>query len=406
VTTRIRTVTFTLLQHVRAATLADDGKKGTRAPYGGHQKATRGATGLDTRKERYGPGVNAPQAETVLIDPRSDPRWRQLAIGSLGSVFTSPPWISAVCATYGFTPAAIIRLDWEGQPRAGLAWVPINDLRGDRLSSLPFSDRAEPLTSDQVDWKTLVEGIITDTAPLTLRCLDTTVAASDARFREVAAAAWHGTPLDGGVEAIYRRLSQHARRNIGISEREGVRIEARTDRDAVHRFHRLHVSLRKRKYRLLAQPVELFDYIWDAFAPNDAIVTMLAHAGDTLIAGAIFLVWGDTLYYKFGASLHEHLALRPNDAIFWAGICWAVQRGAHLLDWGLSDLDQPGLITYKRKWATKQRRIVTLRAGGEHARSNTEAGPMLSELTKLFTDDSVPDEVTRKAGALLYRYFC
>ncbi|MGH3779325.1 MAG: hypothetical protein ACRDRO_01530, partial [Pseudonocardiaceae bacterium] len=67
---------------------------------------------------------------------------------------------------------------------------------------------------------------------------------------------------------------------------------------------------------------------------------------------------------------------------------------------------QPGLIAYKRKWATEQRQIVTLRAGGEHARSSSQAGAMLGELTRLLTDDSVPDEVTRQAGALLYRYFC
>ncbi len=321
-------------------------------------------------------------------------------------MFTSPPWIDAVCATYGFTPAAHIRLDWDGTPRAGLAWVPISDIRGDRLSSLPFSDRAEPLTDDPGDWKGLIDGVITETAPLTLRCFEGTVPVSDPRFRQVAVAAWHGTPLGGSIEEIRRRLSQHARRNIGISERDGVVVQPRTDRDAVRLFHGLHVSLRKRKYRLLAQPVELFEHIWDAFAPDDAIVTMLARAGDTLVAGAVFLAWGDTLYYKFGASLHEYLALRPNDAIFWAGIRWALQRGARLLDWGLSDLDQPGLIAYKRKWATEERRIVTLRAGGERARSSSEAGPMLGRLTELLTDDSVPDEVTRKAGALLYRYFC
>ncbi len=352
--------------------------------------------------------MNAPttQPETVRTDPRTDPRWRRLATGAHGSVFTSPPWIDAVCATYDFTPVGTILLDWEGQPRAGLAWVPISDIRGDRLVSLPFSDRAEPLTDDQVDWKALVDGVIAAAAPLTLRCFDTAVPVGDPRFHQVAAAAWHGTPLDGDVEEIRRRLSQHARRNITVSERDGVRIEAHTDRDAVHRFHRLHVSLRKRKYRLLAQPVELFDRIWDAFAADDAIVTMLAHAGDELIAGAVFLTWGDTLYYKFGASRHEHLALRPNDALFWAGIRWGAQRGAQLVDWGLSDLDQPGLISYKRKWATEERRIVTLRAGGEHARSDSQAGAMLGELTRLLTDDAVPDEVTRQSGALLYRYFC
>jgi CelD/BcsL family acetyltransferase involved in cellulose biosynthesis len=352
--------------------------------------------------------VKAPatQEDTVLADPRSDPRWHQLALGSHGSVFTSPPWIGAICATYGFTPAAALRLGWDGQPRAGVAWVPINDIRGDRISSLPFSDRAEPLTDDPADWKALTSGVITAAAPLTLRCFDTAVPAGDPRFARIAAAAWHGTPLHGGIEDIRRRLSQHARRNISISERDGVRVEARTDRDAVHQFHGLHVALRKHKYRLLAQPVDLFDHIWSAFAPGNGIVTMLAHAGDELIAGAMFLAWGGSWYYKFGASRHDHLALRPNDAIFWAGIRWAVEQEARLVDWGLSDLDQPGLVSYKRKWATEERQIVTLRAGGEHARSHAEAGPMLGELTRLFTEETVPDEVTKQAGALLYRYFC
>jgi CelD/BcsL family acetyltransferase involved in cellulose biosynthesis len=351
-------------------------------------------------------GVEAAEPESVVVDPRCDPRWRELALGRLGSVFTSPPWIDAVCGTYGFTPSASVRLDWDGTPRAGLAWVPISDIRGDRLSSLPFSDRAEPLTDDPTDWKALADGVITSAAPLTLRCFDAAVPVTDPRFNQIGAAAWHGTPLDADLDEIRRRLSQHARRNITISEREGVRVEARTDRDAVHCFHELHVLLRKRKYKLLAQPVELFDRIWEAFADDDAIVTMLAHAGDELVAGAVFLSWQNTLYYKFGASRHEHLAKRPNDAIFWAGIRWGVQHGARLVDWGLSDLDQPGLIAYKRKWATEERRIVTLRAGGEHARSDPRAGAMLGGLTELLTGESVPDDVTKKAGALLYRYFC
>lgn len=372
------------------------------------QRDTPGTRARHARMEGGGTvgGVNGAQADSVSVDPRHDPRWRELALGTHGSVFTSPPWIEAVCGTYGFTPAASIRLDWDGQPLAGLAWVPISDIRGDRLSSLPFSDRAEPLAADPTDWKALADGVLTSAAPLTLRCFDTAVPVTDPRFSQANAAAWHGTPLDSGIDEIRRRLSQHARRNITIAEREGVRVEARTDRDAVHHFHDLHVLLRKRKYKLLAQPVELFDRIWDAFAADDAIVTMLAYAGDELIAGAVFLAWADTLYYKFGASRQEYLAKRPNDAIFWAGIRWGVQHGAGLVDWGLSDVDQPGLIAYKNKWATEQRRIVTLRAGGEQARIDPQAGAMLGGLTELLTGESVPDDVTKQAGALLYRYFC
>src|SRR5207237_439040 len=112
-------------------------RKGVRNPgrfrmhtptrHSGRESATRGPPGRDTLGRGRGGtvgGVEAAEAESVVVDPRSDARWRELALGQHGSVFTSPAWIDAVCGTYGFTPAASVRLDWDGTPRAGLAWVP------------------------------------------------------------------------------------------------------------------------------------------------------------------------------------------------------------------------------------------------------------------------------------------
>ena len=343
--------------------------------------------------------------DTVVADPRTDPRWRQLASGPQGNLFISPPWIDAVSGTYGFDAACRMAIG-EGGPIAGLAWVPISDIRGDRSSSLPFCDRADPPVADAVRWAALRDSVVGPDAPFTLRCFDTAIPAADPALHRVGSAAWHGTALDSDVEEIHRRLSKHARRNIAIAQRDGVRVQARTGLDAVHSFHHLHVQLRKRKYRLLAQPIELFERIWEAFSGAEAVVTLLAHSDDELIAGALLLVWGDTLYYKFGASRPEYLSLRPNDAIFWAGIRWGVAHRLRMLDWGCSDHDQPGLVAYKRKWSTEERTIVTLRAGGEKARASGEAATVLGELTRLLTDESVPDAITARAGNLLYRYFC
>jgi CelD/BcsL family acetyltransferase involved in cellulose biosynthesis len=155
----------------------------------------------------------------------------------------------------------------------------------------------------------------------------------------------------------------------------------------------------------LAQPFALFERIWHEFSAHDGIVTFLAYVNGDAIAGAVHLMWNDTLYYKFGASRADALNLRPNDALFWAALRWASQHGYHQLDWGLSDLDQPGLVAFKQKWASEERRIVTLRSQSPNANGHQEARTVLAELTRLFTDDAVPEKVTEQAGALLYRYF-
>lgn len=343
----------------------------------------------------------------VEADPVTDPRWRGLATGRGASLFTSPPWISAVCRSYGFTPEARIALDPAGEPVGGFAWVTVEDVRGRRHSSLPFSDRADPLTAHAPVFTALLDAAKTGDEQLTLRCMADSPALTDARLRTVGEAAWHGTPLDTGIGELHRRISGTSRRNIRAAERAGVRVHARHDLDAVRTFHRLHVGLRKHKYRLLAQPVEFFENIWNEFQDGGRCATLLAELDGEVIAGAMFLEWDDVLYYKFGASLPEHLGARPNDAVYWTGIQRGVERGMRLVDWGLSDLDQPGLVGFKRKWASEERRIATLRSGTWlQAPEQEEFGRELGELTRLLTDASVPDEITARAGALLYRYFC
>ncbi len=153
--------------------------------------------------------------------------------------------------------------------------------------------------------------------------------------------------------------------------------------------------------------MEFFERIWREFFPADRISTLLACVGDEVIAGAIFLEWNGTYYYKFGASSADHLGLRPNDAIYWTGIRCGIERGLSLVDWGLSDLNQPGLVAFKRKWASTERKLLTLCAGPSARRQEqVRFGRELSELTRLLTDETVPDAITSQAGALLYRYFC
>lgn len=350
--------------------------------------------------------MKAPLLEPTILaaDPREDIHWQRLTAAH-GSVFTSPPWIRAVCDTYGFTPQARITVDGDGRARDGFAWVEINDIRGDRRISLPFSDRVEPIVSDRAVWPSLVAEALNPDVPLTIRCLAGAVPTADPRFEQVGEAGWHGSVLDAPIEELHRSLRPSVRRSIATAERRGVEVRAYSGVEAVRTFHDIHLVLRKGKYRLLAQPVEFFERIWEEFSVADGIVTLLAYADDQPIAGAVLLAWGDTLYFKFAASLADSLPLLPNYAVYWRVIQWASERGFRLVDWGLSDLDQPGLGGYKSKWANAESRILTMRTRDDNLGRSSESGLLLEGLTALFTDGSVPDAITARAGSALYRYF-
>ncbi len=97
--------------------------------------------------------VSAAGVPAVLsVDPRTDLRWHDLVRGPRGSLFVSPPWITAVCGGFDLTPHARIAVDANGRTLGGFAWIEIDDINGRRLSSLPFSDRADPPLGDHATW--------------------------------------------------------------------------------------------------------------------------------------------------------------------------------------------------------------------------------------------------------------
>jgi hypothetical protein len=84
------------------------------------------------------------------------------------------------------------------------------------------------------------------------------------------------------------------------------------------------------------------------------------------------------------------------------------RHGLTQLDFGLSDIEQPGLVRYKRKFATEERDIWLLQWRPEAYADprGEQAAQMLGRVTRLLTDPAVPDEIAPAAGNDLYRFFC
>jgi CelD/BcsL family acetyltransferase involved in cellulose biosynthesis len=345
--------------------------------------------------------------DIVCVDPRSDALWTKLVEEQECDAFHSPGWLRALGDTYGFEVGAYVLVDEAGQPVAGIPFGRIADIRGHRIVTLPFSDYCDPVVGNADQWQQLTEPLLQEQAPFTIRCVHNSLPLTDQRFTLVNRAHWHGMDLRPDLDALWNRLDGSARRAIRKAEKQGVVVYQAQDEADLRAFFEMHLGVRKRKYRLLAQPYRFFQNIWHHCIQEGRGALLVAAYEGHIIGGALFLEWKNRLYYKFNASAPQELAVRPNDLVIWHGIQYGKSRGHSFLDFGLSDWEQDGLVRYKRKFATEEKTISFLRysPNGGPTREAQQVGGLLPQLTQLFTDETVPDQVTERAGDVLYRYF-
>lgn len=345
--------------------------------------------------------------ELICVDPRTDVRWLRLIETYPSSVFHSPLWMQVLSDTYGWDFYAYLLTADDGEPQAGLPLCRIDDHRGTRFISLPFSDYCDPLVEQRHQWDVLSVPVFDGSHPFFTRCLHNDIPLSDSRLAPVKRARWHGIDLHRDLETIWQGLESSARRAINKAQRDGVIIRPASEEWELRAFFDMHLRVRKYKYHLLAQPYALFKNIWRHFIEAQKGALMVAVQADEIIAGTLYLEWKDTLYYKFNASKPEAAAPRPSDLLIWNGIQYGKSKGYSHLDFGLSDWDQEGLLQFKRKYATEEKTISFLQhiPPRETSAWEKQTQQLFPQLTHLFTEQTVPDSVTEQAGELLYRFF-
>mgnify|MGYP001089363044 CR=1 FL=1 len=341
------------------------------------------------------------------INPATDAKWRRLLEHYPSTLFHSPEWIRVVQQSYDLNIQAHVLSDDQGEPIAGMTFCRIDDIMDPRIVSMPFSDYCDPLVQEDIHWTRLIERLQEAPCPIVIRCLFNDLPLSDERFTHYNRAHWHGVDLQPDIDTLWQQIDETSRRAIRKARKSGVVVRVAQNKTELRRFYEMHLQIRKYKYHMLAQPYSLFENLWEEFVERQNGFLMLAVQDNTIIGGIYLLGWKDTIYYKFNASDITHLGYRPNDLLAWESIIHARECGYTRWDFGLSDWDQAGLVRYKRKFAPDERVITFLRhtpAGLPTTREMQLRG-LMHQLTTLFVDESVPDQVTARAGETLYRFF-
>jgi lipid II:glycine glycyltransferase (peptidoglycan interpeptide bridge formation enzyme) len=134
---------------------------------------------------------------------------------------------------------------------------------------------------------------------------------------------------------------------------------------------------------------------------SDKVQIRLARKKDTPIAGLLTLRRRSSVVYKYGGSdeRFHHLAGIP--FLFWKLIEESKASGAEEIDFGRTDLDQEGLITFKDRLGATKRLLSYYRYPQTEKRA-VAAGWGLRAIGQVFS--ILPDSVLPTVGQVLYRH--
>ncbi len=312
--------------------------------------------------ERTGaPQRGAPFAHE--IDPLADPRWNGfLERNPRASVFHSVPWLQALRRTYGYQPIAYSTSGPHEELGNALVFCRVKSwLTGQRLVSLPFSDYCELLVNDLAQLRVLLAEL-EDRAHrekwryLEIRPLDsleayeaTTLPYSTQEYT------YHKLDLSPDLDTLFRNFHKNStQRKVRRAEREGVEYREGT-LDLLDDFYQLLVITRRR-HHVPPQPISWYRNLIACF--GGALKIRMTFKDGRAIAGMLTLRYKDTMTYKYGGSDPSYNKLGSMHLLFWKAIQEA--KGLHLkvFDFGRTDADQPGLITFKGRWGATQSRLI------------------------------------------------
>jgi hypothetical protein len=126
-----------------------------------------------------------------------------------------------------------------------------------------------------------------------------------------------------------------------------------------------------------------------------------ASHGPAVIASSIFFHFGKRALYKYGASAPGYLHLRPNNLVMWEAIKWYRDRDYETLSLGRTEMDNPGLLRYKRSWRAEERPLRYYRYGYKD-RTYVVKRPGRTSYQKALS--RFPSWLLQTIGRLMYRH--
>lgn len=349
---------------------------------------------------------STPDAVAIYItSPLSDSRWDDLvARHPRASVFHQRGWLEALARTYGYEPFVLTSAPPGKALSDGIVLCSVSSwITGSRLVSLPFADHCEPLLNDLSECPEFMKWLRAECDRRGCKYVElrplSEVDGLACGLQPSHSYCFHELDLKPDLDQISRGLHKGSiQRKIQRAEREGLSFEAGHSEQLVSEFYQL-LLLTRRRHQLLPQPRAWFRNLVDRM--GKAVEIRVARKTGTPVAAMLTLRHRSTVVYKYGCSDERLHNLGGMPFLFWKLIEESKASGAEKIDFGRSDLDNPGLMVFKDRFGTRRKPLTYYRY------QSTRRGPAgirwdSRTVRQLFS--LLPDTAFAAAGRLLYRH--
>lgn len=375
------------------------------------------------------PAPSRQPGRRVIEVSAQDPRWDAFVLARPGTtVFHHSGWLVALAREYGQRPLRLACEEPDGTlsgilPLMATRGLPLGiggPSAGRRLSSLPRTPVAGPVADPAARatvLRDLVEAAMARAGPagmlLQLKQAGPTL---DGVVPGLRGAPWRTTyvkplPADPG-QLRFGKSRNHARITWSVrkAQREGLRVSDAASEGDLRDWYRLYLDVNRWR-GLPSRPYRLFQAAWESMRPGGYLRLLLVHqrrsGRERLLAGAMLLMLGETVFYAFNGRLLDALPLRPNDLLQWHAMRDASADGYRWYDLGEVSDGNEGLAGFKAKWDTEPRTLIRYHSpplAHPQAGYAEPGGPAWRRDTAIAAWRRVPLPVTSLAGDLVYRF--
>lgn len=344
----------------------------------------------------------APNATTapVPVDPLTHPGWDSLLAGhGAGSFFHGSAWARVLHETYGHRPFYFCRISGN-RLDALLATMEVSSwCTGRRGVSLPFTDECPVLTGAASD-RGLYDAALALGRTRGWRYLEYRGNHEDWPGAKPSVSFYtHVIDLQGGAEALFKRLASALRRGIRKAQDQGLQIEFDSDPEAISLYYSLHCGTRRR-HGVPPQPFRFFRNIGRHVLGTGQGFVAVVRFEKKPVAAAVFLHHGHQAIYKFGASDYRFQHLRPNNLMMWQAMKRCAELGCASLHMGRTSLANEGLRRFKLSFGAKEEMTGYAKYDFKREAFVDDVDRAEGPLNQVFR--FLPAPLFRLAGSMLY----